>query len=84
MTRRNAGHRAAHAARYAAVSGDAERFALACAWVRASAALLARRRPRRGIPQRAHENAAARLLAMAAGEMRELAESIDRGDYDAK
>ena len=81
---RNAGHRTAQAARFAAASGDMGQLAAACDWFRASAALLARRRPPAGIPQAAHAAIAARLVRDATTYMTTLAQAIDRGDYDAK
>ena len=81
---RNAGHRAEHAARFAAAGGDMERLAAACDWFRASVLLLARRRPPRGVPQSAHAAAAGRLVRDATTYLTRMADAIDRGDYDAK
>jgi hypothetical protein len=82
--RRNSGHRAARAARFAAAAGDMEQLAAACDWFRASVTLLARRRPPRGVPQAAHAAVAARLARDAAAYLTRMADAIDRGDYDAK
>lgn len=81
---RNAGHRTVHAARFAAAADDAGRLAIAHDWLRASAALLARRRPPSGVPQLVHAETAAQIVRAAAAYLKELAEAIDRGDHDAK
>jgi hypothetical protein len=81
---RNAGHRAEHAARFARASGDMERLAAACDWFRASAALLRRRRPPRGVPGTWNAAAATRLIHDATTYLATQAEAIDRGDHDAK
>lgn len=81
---RNAGHRTASAARLASATGDMEQLAAAYDWFRASAMLLARRRPPRGIPQAVHAAVAARVTREAATYLANLASAIDRGDYDAQ
>ena len=81
---RNAGHRAEHAARLASATGDMERLVLAAAWFRSSLALLARRRPPRGWPQETHAAIASRLARDATTYLTQMADAIDRGDYDAK
>lgn len=80
---RNAGHREAHAARFAA-AGETERLAVACDWFRASAALLRRRRPPRDVARDGNTAAAGRLIRDATTYLATLADAIDRGDYDAK
>jgi hypothetical protein len=82
--RRNAGHKAEHARRYAEAVSDEERLAVAVDWLRASLALLQRRRPARGVARSAHRAAAVRLMRDTARELKGLAERIDSGAYDAK
>jgi len=84
MARRNAEHRTQQAAAYATARGDWERLAAAFAWFRASVSLQARRRPPPGVSQDVHREAAARLIRDATAYLKELAEAIDRGDYDAE
>jgi hypothetical protein len=81
---RNAGHKARQAARLAAARTDAEQLAAAYEWFRSSAALLARRRPPRGVSQEAHRAAATRLIRDMTGRLLDDAQAIDRGDYDAR
>jgi len=81
--KRNAGYKERQAAKFAAAGTDAARLAAAVDWLRASAALLARRRVPRGWSQEANRAAAARLARGAAVHLAELAQAIDRGDYDA-
>lgn len=81
---RGADHRTAQVQAYSRARDDRERLAAAFAWFRSSASLLSRRRPARSAPQRAHEDAAARLIREAAQYLKSLAEAIDRGDYDRK
>lgn len=81
---RNAGHRQAHAARFAGAASDMERLGAAFDWFRASISLLARRRPPRGFPQQAHAAIASRLARDATTYLTRMADAIDRGEYDAK
>lgn len=81
---RNARHKEVHALRFAGATADDEALAAGFAWFRSSVALLARRRPPRGVSQEAHRAEAARLKREAAAELKARAEAIDRGDYDAK
>lgn len=83
-TRRNAGHKAEHARRFAGAANDRDRLAAAFGWFRSSALLLARRRPPRGTGQDVHRAASARLIREAAQYLKERAEEIDRGDHDAR
>lgn len=80
---RNAGHKERQAALFAAARDDEQRLAAAFAWFRSSAALLSRRRPPRGTPRTAHEAAAVRLVREMTDHLKQTAEAIDRGDYDA-
>lgn len=82
--RRNAGHKTAHAKKLQAAATDVARLAAAYDWFRASARLLARRRPPRGISQDIHQATAARLCGDAAAYLEQLARAIDRGDHDAR
>ena len=77
-------HKSVHAERFAAANADDEVLVAAFAWFRSSAALLARRRPPRGVSQEAHRTAAGRLMREAAADLKARAEAIDRGDYDAR
>jgi len=81
--RRNAGHKTEHAARYAAARDDAARLAAALDWFRASAALLARRRPPRGAAPSANREASVRLTREVTAYLKNLAQTIDGGSYDA-
>ena len=81
---RGAGHREARAEVLAATRDDRERLRLAFDWLRASAQLLARRRVPEGMSQTVHEQRAARMTYAAARYLKDLAEAIDRGDYDAE
>lgn len=81
---RNAGHKTACAARIQSAGSETEQLAAAYDWFRASARLLARRRPPRGVSQDVHRDTAARLLSQAAAHLEDLARQIDRGDYDAR
>lgn len=82
--RRNAGHRSEHARRFAGAATEEERLAAAVDWLRSSLALLQRRRPARGFAPSAHRAAAVRLMRDTAAELRDLAERIDSGAYDAR
>lgn len=81
---RNARHKEVHALRFAGAATDDEALSAAVDWFLSSVALLARRRPPRGVSQEAHRTGAARLKREAAAELKARAEAIDRGDYDAK
>lgn len=80
---RNAGHKAEHARRFAEARTDEERLTAAVDWLRSSLALLQRRRPARGFAPSAHRAAAVRLMRDTTAELRDLAERIDSGVYDA-
>jgi hypothetical protein len=82
--RRNAGHKATHAARMQRATSAEERFAVAADWLRASTRLLARRRPPAGTAQAVHRAAAERLITDAAAYLTDLAERIDRGEFDTR
>jgi hypothetical protein len=82
--RRNAGHRERRARLFAAAPDDAARLVAAFDWFRSSAALLARRRTPKGVPQSAHADVAVRLVREATAHLKAVAEAIDRGDHDAK
>lgn len=81
---RNGGHRDRQAARYAQAEDPAARFWAAADWYRASAALLARRRPPQGVPQALQEHAARRLLEEMAETLKTAAETIDAGGHDTR
>jgi hypothetical protein len=81
---RNAGHKARQAQLFAQAHTDAERQAVAFAWLRSSAALLTRRRPPPGFDKEVHRSAAARLVREMADHIAASARAIDKGDYDAK
>lgn len=81
---RNADHKAAQSGAFGGARNEDEMLAAAFAWFRSSAALLARRRPPRGVSQEAHRAAAARVRREAALHLKAAAEAIDRGDYDAR
>ena len=82
--RRNAGHKAEHARRFAEARTDEERLDAAVGWLRSSLVLLQRRRPARGVAPSAHRAAAVRLMRDTAAELRDLAKRIDAGAYDAR
>ena len=81
---RGARHRGRQAALFAAARNDGERLRAAFDWLRSSAQLLARRRVPEGMSQTVHEQRAARLMQDATQYLRDLAEAIDRGDYDTE
>ena len=82
--RRNLGHRGAQAARLAAARGDMQRLTAAFDMFRSAVALLSRRRPPRDADQSAHRAAAAGLTRDVTAYLKDLADAIDRGDYDAQ
>jgi hypothetical protein len=81
---RGAKHRGRQAALFAAARNDGEQLRAAFDWFRSSAQLLARRRVPEGMSQTVHEERAARMTYAAARYLKDLAEAIDRGDYDAE
>lgn len=81
---RNAGHKTAQAQRFAAAADDDGRLAAAFGWFRSALALLERRRPPFGVSQETHRLQAAVLRREVALYLRDRAEAVDRGDYDAK
>lgn len=81
--KRNAGHKARQAARFAAAPDDGAALVAAFDWFRSSVALLARRRPPAPFGQEVHEAVARRLVREMTAHLRQVAEAIDRGDRDA-